>query len=77
MIEVLLFAHLREAVGEEKLNIPCTNQAISDVKEWLEERYPQLSLKQVMSAVNEEFARDETVLNEGDTLAFIPPISGG
>lgn len=30
-----------------------------------------------MAAVNEEFAGDEDVLNDGDVVAFIPPVSGG
>jgi molybdopterin synthase sulfur carrier subunit len=31
----------------------------------------------VMTAVNEEFAPDDTVIEDGDEIAFIPPVSGG
>ncbi|MBR8646197.1 MoaD/ThiS family protein [[Brevibacterium] frigoritolerans] len=34
-------------------------------------------LETVMTAVNEEFADDDTILSDGDTVAFIPPVSGG
>ncbi|MEM5590905.1 MoaD/ThiS family protein [Niallia circulans] len=30
-----------------------------------------------MVAVNEEFAMDEDIVEENDTIAFIPPVSGG
>ena len=30
-----------------------------------------------MIAVNEEYGDDETVINEGDDIALIPPVSGG
>lgn len=76
MINVLLFAHLREAVGEEKLVIEAEQMSVLDVKEWLKARYA-LELSNVMSAVNEEFAMDHTIVQSGDVIAFIPPISGG
>jgi molybdopterin converting factor small subunit len=31
----------------------------------------------VSCAVNEEYARMTTVLNDGDEIAFLPPVSGG
>lgn len=76
MINVLLFAHLRETVGEDKLAIDAEEMTVSDVKAWLEARYP-LELSNVMSAVNEDFAMDHTIVKKGDVIAFIPPISGG
>lgn len=76
MINVLLFAHLRETVGEDKLVIEAEKMSVSDVKAWLEARYA-LELSTVMSAVNEEFAMDHTIVQSGDVIAFIPPISGG
>lgn len=77
MINILLFAHLQEAIGESKLRVELSNHTVEQIKQWMEKQYPQLDLKHVMAAVNEEFATDTTVVKEGDTIAFIPPISGG
>ncbi|GEK34035.1 molybdopterin converting factor subunit 1 [Kurthia sibirica] len=77
MIEIFFFAHLQEVMGKQKLSAPLANQCVADVKKWLMIEYPLMSLAQVMSAVNEEFATDDTIVKEGDTIAFIPPISGG
>lgn len=77
MINILLFSYLQEAIGESKLNVELSDHTVGQIKEWMEAQYPQISLQHVMSAVNEEFATDLTVVKEGDTLAFIPPISGG
>ncbi|WP_100402812.1 molybdopterin converting factor subunit 1 [Bacillus sp. FJAT-42315] len=77
MITVLLFAHLQEEIGESQLTIEALEMTVSQVKKWIEERYQVSSLHQVMAAVNENFAMDETIVKEGDTIAFIPPVSGG
>lgn len=77
MIRILLFAHLQEAIGESELRVDLSGHTVGQIKVWMENHYPKLSLQQMMAAVNEEFAEDEAILNEGDTLAFIPPISGG
>lgn len=77
MINILLFAHLQEAVGESKLTVELSDVTVAQLKEWMEKHYPQLSLQQIMTAINEEFATDTTIVNSGDTIAFIPPISGG
>lgn len=77
MINILLFAHLQEQVGESQLEVELSDVTVAQLKEWLEKHYPQLSLQQIMTAVNEEFATDTTIVQSGDTIAFIPPISGG
>lgn len=77
MINILLFAHLQEQVGESQLTVALSDVTVAQLKEWLEKHYPQLSLQQTMTAVNEEFATDMTIVKSGDTIAFIPPISGG
>ena len=77
MINVLLFAHLRETIGKDAIQIEQAEMTVADIKAWLMERYPTLALETVMSAVNEEFAMDHTVVKSGDHVAFIPPISGG
>lgn len=77
MINILLFAHLQEVIGESKLSVDLSDYTVGQIKEWMETQYPQVSLQHVMTAVNEEFATETTVVKEGDTIAFIPPISGG
>ncbi|MFC4184289.1 molybdopterin converting factor subunit 1 [Saccharococcus thermophilus] len=76
MITLLFFAHLQEAVGEERVFLPHFPKTVKELKEEVKQRY-HISLKQVMVAVNEEYARDEQTLQPGDIVAFIPPVSGG
>ncbi|AXF56940.1 molybdopterin converting factor subunit 1 [Salicibibacter kimchii] len=77
MIQVLLFARVQEEVGTDRLEADAAGKSIKELKRWMEDRYPVSSLSRTMTAVNEEFANDDEVINEGDTVAFIPPVSGG
>lgn len=77
MIKILLFAHLQETIGKSQLNVDLSDYTVGQLKEWMENQYPQLSLQNMMVAVNEEFATDDMIVKDGDTVAFIPPISGG
>jgi molybdopterin synthase sulfur carrier subunit len=77
MNKVMFFAHLREAVGEEFLRIDATGKSVAELKAELAAIYNLPKLDTVMTAVNEEFAQDDEVIQEGDEIAFIPPVSGG
>ncbi|MEH7180742.1 molybdopterin converting factor subunit 1 [Neobacillus vireti] len=77
MNKVLFFAHLRDAVGEEFLKVDAAGKTIRELKEELAAGYDLPKLDTVMTAVNEEFAQDDEVIQEGDEIAFIPPVSGG
>ncbi|MDC3413702.1 molybdopterin converting factor subunit 1 [Aquibacillus sp. 3ASR75-11] len=77
MIHVLLFAQLQEAVGKDSLELQFTSITVSDLKQMLKEEYNVLSIDQAMTAINEEYAQGDTVIRDGDTVAFIPPVSGG
>lgn len=76
MITLLFFAHLQEAVGEGRIVLSNVPETVKELKQEVEKRY-HLDLKQVMVAVNEEYARDDQTLQPGDVVAFIPPVSGG
>lgn len=52
-------------------------RSIGELKETLSSRYAIDKVKESMTAVNEEFVQDEEIIKEGDTIAFIPPVSGG
>jgi len=77
MIKVLLFAHLKDALGKEEVSIDAAGLTIAAVKEKLISDFKLEGLDAVMAAVNEEFADEETVVIDGDIVAFIPPVSGG
>ena len=77
MIKVLLFADLQERVGKNALDLTLEKTNVSQLKALLEEDYPTLNLQKVMTAVNEEYANDTDEIQAGDTVAFIPPVSGG
>jgi MoaE-MoaD fusion protein len=76
-VKVLFFAAHRRAagLGETTLELP-DGASVREASQLLEQRY-HLALRGSMVAVNDEYATPERVLNEGDTLALIPPVSGG
>lgn len=76
MINILYFAHLKEATRLESEQLDAAGKTIAELKAILMERH-SIKLNEAMTAVNEEFTAEETILHEGDTIAFIPPVSGG
>ncbi len=77
MIKVLFFAHLREEAGTSSVDWNGVGNTLLFSKEKLADEYGLSNLENAMMAVNEEFESDDYVLKAGDTLAFIPPVSGG
>jgi MoaE-MoaD fusion protein len=75
-VTVRLFAMLRERAGAREVTLELPDGArISDALAALRDVAPP-ELPLVM-AVNREYARDDRVLDPGDELALIPPVSGG
>jgi sulfur-carrier protein len=77
LIQLLFFAGVKETIGKEAMELEWQGQTVAQLKEYLLNAFPSLSLQGVMVAVNEEFALDEDTVEENDTIAFIPPVSGG
>ncbi len=79
-VTVRLFAWLRDAAGTGELQLTLrTDDTGADVRRAVEERWPALAphLPGVRLAVNEEYRPWASPIREGDTLALIPPVSGG
>ena len=79
-ITVRLFASLREKAGTSNLTLSVpegTNveQLLSLVQS--EKLELDGAIKGVLVAINHEYASANTVINESDDLALIPPVSGG
>jgi len=78
LIDLLFFAQLQEKVGSEKLTIDVNEISIKDIKEQYLAKYNMEDLLHgAMIAVNEEYSKEDTIVKAGDTVAFIPPVSGG
>ena len=77
MNKVLFFAHLRDEAGHESVEIEVAGKTVAQLKELINEQYGVQKLDTSMTAINEEFAGNEEIIKDGDTIAFIPPVSGG
>ncbi len=83
-VRVLFFASLREAVGEDALELGLPLGAtVADLRVLLAERLsPEgaraLADGEVRIAVNQRFVHaPDTPLGAGDEVAFLPPVTGG
>ncbi|RFA36292.1 molybdopterin converting factor subunit 1 [Virgibacillus dokdonensis] len=77
MVEILLFAQLREDIGTDRLQVEAEAMTIHELKKQLQESYSLSQMETMMTAINEEYVKDSEVIKAGDTIAFIPPVSGG
>ncbi len=79
-IKVLYFSSIKDKLKKKEDILDITeNTTLEDVISLLKEKYPEIaeSLDKSMFAVNEEYADKDKILKEGDTVAVIPPVSGG
>lgn len=73
----MFFAHLRDVVGEEFITMDVSGKSVEEVKALISSKYNLTQLESAMTAVNEEFASNDEIIQSGDVIAFIPPVSGG
>ncbi len=79
-VRVLLFASLREAVGEKTLELELRDRAtVADLLAQLEADHPVIARHRgkLLIAKNEERAVPGAELRDGDEIALLPPVSGG
>ena len=77
-VVVLLFAGLRERVGQREMQVEVGEKAtVRTLLAQLSARHPVLAGYPFAIAVNGEYASQEGELADGDEVALIPPVSGG
>lgn len=78
-IQALFFGMAKDLAGQSKLSIELNEGSrVREFREILADKYPAFSAMDTFSiAVNETYAKEELVLSENDTVAIIPPVSGG
>lgn len=79
-IEVLYFAYCRDMMGREREFLQLRADArVSDVLAHCVSMQPAMAnlARNLLVAVNQEYARPDQRLAEGDEVAIFPPVSGG
>lgn len=77
MISLRYFAGLREQTGVSEEQVDMAGRTVEELWRWATEKYPDFLSGAARVAVNEEYALPTDVLEAGDVVAFIPPVSGG
>lgn len=78
-IELLFFGIIEDIVGtrSKKMSLE-TSTTVEELNNHLQEQFPALKRQaNYAMAVNMEYASNETVVNNNDIVALIPPVSGG
>ncbi len=79
-INLLLFGSLRESVGESRLEVDLPDGAtLADVRAWLAARSELVDKlgDRLAASINMEVADLSDVVEDGDEVAFLPPVAGG
>ncbi len=79
-IAVRLFARLRERAGQDVVAVELPAGAtVGTLRQLLAEQWPDVAslIARSAVAVNEGYAGDDLVIESGDDVALIPPVSGG
>jgi molybdopterin converting factor small subunit len=75
-----LYSGLKEIVDASVVELSLAkNATVNDLFEQLKKRYSELGDfdKSVLFGIGVEFVDRDRVLNDGDTIAIMPPVQGG
>ena len=78
-MKILYFASLKENLNtpDEYLTFKSPVK-ISTIKKELRQKYGEHHFpKNILCAVNQEIASEDTLVNDKDEVAFFPPVTGG
>jgi molybdopterin converting factor subunit 1 len=79
-VDVQLFAHVRQAVGRDRIRVTLdVGASAADLLESLAREHPPIgaSRRSLAIAVNQEIVGPEHEVRSGDEVALIPPVGGG
>ncbi|ANW25178.1 molybdopterin synthase sulfur carrier subunit [Vibrio coralliilyticus] len=81
MIKVLFFAQTRELVDTDELELEARFETVEALRAGLATREGKWDLAlepgKLLAAVNQSIVPLEHPLNDGDEVAFFPPVTGG
>lgn len=81
MIKVLFFAQTRELIGIDELNVEEQFLNVEALRQYLASQGDKWALaldkERLLVAINQTLATLESVIENGDEVAFFPPVTGG
>lgn len=83
MVQLRYFASLRETLGlgDESVSLPEAVGTVGGLQQWLQERgepwREALADERLLVAVNQQVSDREAAVNDGDEIAWFPPVTGG
>jgi len=75
-VRVIPFGVLKDKLSAAEVELP-TGATVAMLLEHLSTRLPVTHLQSIAIGVNAEYATSAQVLNEGDEVGLLPPVSGG
>ncbi|MEM9951016.1 MAG: molybdenum cofactor biosynthesis protein MoaE [Chloroflexota bacterium] len=80
-VNILFFATLKDLTGQKRftLHMAGDETTLENVRNALIQQFPdaEANLNVALASINEDYAFDQDIVNDGDNIAFFPPVSGG
>jgi sulfur-carrier protein len=83
VIQLRYFASLRERldIGDEAITLPDDVDTVAGLQRWLQERGEPwsgaLADERLLVAVNQKITQRSASIQDGDEIAWFPPVTGG
>ena len=77
ILKLKYFGMIAEAVGKESEIIDFSLKTVEELDHFIKNEYSKLLSMNYKIAVNQSFVESNTLLNENDEIALLPPFAGG
>lgn len=75
-INILYFASLREEIGRAR-DVIDFSESLDIAQLWKKTTGQDAIPENLLIALNQEYTSPDTMLSDGDEVAFFPPVTGG
>lgn len=80
ILQIQVFARIKEIVGANSISCEVPEHGtVADLRAGLRQQHNELSslIDHCIIAIDNEFANDDSLIHANQTIALLPPVSGG